>query len=72
MMALTSTYLEVLFSIHNANQGNRMQNNYIKELAKKTFQEAPAIEYCPSRKRYLHLPSFLIGVISSVLLILLL
>ncbi len=45
-----------------------MQNTYIKELAKKSFQEEPQKEYDSSSKRGFHPPSFLVGLIVSLLL----
>ncbi len=49
-----------------------MQNNYIKELSIKTFQEESLKECYSSRKSRFHFPSFFVGVISSTLLSLLL
>ncbi len=49
-----------------------MQNNYIKELSIKTFQEGSLKEYYSPRKSRFHFPSFFVGVMSSALLSLLL
>ncbi|MEZ8390210.1 hypothetical protein AB4116_01355 [Vibrio splendidus] len=46
-----------------------MQNNYVKELAVKTYQEELEKEYIKSRARPFHAPSFISGVLLSVLLV---
>ncbi|MEZ9520114.1 hypothetical protein AB4155_11405 [Vibrio splendidus] len=46
-----------------------MQNNYVKELAVKTYQEELEKEYIKSRVRPFHAPSFISGVLLSVLLV---
>ncbi|MBN3571515.1 hypothetical protein [Vibrio neptunius] len=45
-----------------------MQNDYTKELTKKTFQEEPALEYQSMPKRQFHVPSFLSGLLVAVLI----
>lgn len=46
-----------------------MQNNYIKELAIKSYQEEITKEYITSRKQPFHYPSFFTGLISAVFLV---
>ncbi|MEC7309715.1 hypothetical protein L4C44_06515 [Vibrio satsumensis] len=46
-----------------------MQNNYVKELAVKTYQEELQIEYVKSKARPFHAPSFIGGVLMSVVLV---
>ncbi|MCG9630356.1 hypothetical protein [Vibrio sp. Isolate30] len=46
-----------------------MQNNYIKALAVKTYQEELTREYVISKKRPFHPPSFTFGFIIALLLI---
>ncbi|CDT30683.1 hypothetical protein VCR4J2_370033 [Vibrio coralliirubri] len=46
-----------------------MQNNYVKELAVKTYQEDLEKEYIKSRARPFHAPSFISGVLLSVVLV---
>lgn len=46
-----------------------MQNNYVKELATKSFQEEMSREYKASKKQSFHLSSFVAGLFSAVLLI---
>lgn len=46
-----------------------MQNNYIKELAIKSYQEEITREYINSRKRTFHYPSFVSGLIAAVFLV---
>ncbi|WP_215403975.1 hypothetical protein [Vibrio gigantis] len=43
-----------------------MQNNYVKELAVKTYQEDLQIEYVKSKVRPFHAPSFLSGALLSM------
>ncbi|WP_206377690.1 hypothetical protein, partial [Vibrio celticus] len=46
-----------------------MQNNYVKELAIKTYQEDLQKEYVRSKARPFHAPSFIGGVLLSVVLV---
>ncbi|MFA0154770.1 hypothetical protein [Vibrio sp. 10N.261.46.A3] len=46
-----------------------MQNNYVKELAIKTYQEDLQKEYVRSKARPFHTPSFIGGVLLSVMLV---
>ncbi len=46
-----------------------MQNNYVKELAVKTYQEDLKKEYVKSKARPFHAPSFICGVLLSVVLV---
>ncbi|MCG9642357.1 hypothetical protein L1D22_21185 [Vibrio sp. Isolate34] len=46
-----------------------MQNNYVKELAVKTYQEELQIEYVKSKVLPFHTPSFIGGVLLSVVLV---
>ncbi len=46
-----------------------MQNNYVKELAIKTYQEELQKEYVKSKARPFHAPSFIGGVLLSVVLV---
>ncbi|WP_200905020.1 hypothetical protein [Vibrio splendidus] len=46
-----------------------MQNNYVKELAVKTYQEDLQKEYVRSKTRPFDAPSFISGVLLSVLLV---
>ncbi|MEZ8019597.1 hypothetical protein ACED63_14380 [Vibrio splendidus] len=46
-----------------------MQNNYVKELAVKTYQEDLQKEYVRSKARLFDAPSFISGVLLSVLLV---
>ncbi|MEZ8043195.1 hypothetical protein AB6C46_07615 [Vibrio sp. 10N.237.312.C02] len=46
-----------------------MQNNYVKELAVKTYQEELQKEYVKSKVRPFHGPSFIGGVLLSVVLV---
>lgn len=46
-----------------------MQNNYIKELASKSYQEELAREYITLQKHTFHYPSFFTGLISAVFLV---
>lgn len=46
-----------------------MQNNYVKELAVKTYQEDLEKEYVKSRSMPFHAPSFISGVLLSVVLV---
>ncbi|MGF1756210.1 hypothetical protein L4C33_21805 [Vibrio makurazakiensis] len=46
-----------------------MQNNYVKELAIKSYQEDLAREYYKGNKRPFHPPSFISGILVSVLII---
>lgn len=43
-----------------------MQNNYVKELSVKTYQEAIEREAVKSKVRPFHAPSFLSGVLLSM------
>ncbi|USD33504.1 MULTISPECIES: hypothetical protein [Vibrio] len=45
-----------------------MQNDYIKELSKKTFQEEPALEFQSMPKRQFHVPSFFSGLLVAVII----
>ncbi|WP_167494657.1 MULTISPECIES: hypothetical protein [Vibrio] len=45
-----------------------MQNNYIKALAVKTYQEEPQKEPYRNTKRTFHSPSFIAGILVSVLI----
>ena len=45
-----------------------MQNDYIKELSKKTFQEGPVLEYQSMPKRQFHVPSFFSGLLAAVII----
>ncbi|WP_176679552.1 MULTISPECIES: hypothetical protein [unclassified Vibrio] len=46
-----------------------MQNNYVKELAVKTYQEELQKEYVKSQARPFHAPSFIGGILLSVVLV---
>ena len=46
-----------------------MQNNYAKELAVKTYQEGLQKEYVKSKARPFHAPSFIVGILLSVVLV---
>ncbi|MEL0610849.1 MULTISPECIES: hypothetical protein [Vibrio] len=46
-----------------------MQNNYVKELAVKTYQEDLEKEFVKSQARPFHTPSFIGGVLLSVILV---
>ncbi|MGF1800394.1 hypothetical protein L4D11_06870 [Vibrio gigantis] len=46
-----------------------MQNNYVKELTVKTYQEDLQIEYPTYKARPFHAPSFIGGVLLSVVLV---
>lgn len=46
-----------------------MQNNYVKELAVKTYQEELQEEYVKSKNRQFHAPSFIGGILLSVVLV---
>ncbi|WP_198595103.1 hypothetical protein [Vibrio splendidus] len=46
-----------------------MQNNYVKELAVKTYQEELQKEYVKSKARPFHAPSFIGGILLSVVLV---
>ncbi|CDU05925.1 hypothetical protein VCR12J2_680091 [Vibrio coralliirubri] len=46
-----------------------MQNNYVKELAIKTYQEDLQKEYVRSKGQPFHAPSFIGGVLLSVVLV---
>ncbi len=46
-----------------------MQNNYVKELATKSYQEDLAREYIAARKYSFHSPSFFTGLLAAVLLV---
>ena len=46
-----------------------MQNNYVKELAVKTYQEELQKEYVKSKARPFHAPSFVGGILLSVVLV---
>lgn len=46
-----------------------MQNNYIRELAIKSYQEEIIREYINSTKRTFHYPSFFSGLIAAVFLV---
>lgn len=45
-----------------------MQNNYVKALAIKTYQEQPQIECSRVTRLTFHTPSFLIGMLPAVLI----
>ncbi|MFM2607432.1 hypothetical protein AAFX30_07360 [Vibrio chagasii] len=46
-----------------------MQNNYVKELAVKTYQEELQKEYVKSKAPPFHAPSFIGGILLSVVLV---
>ncbi|WP_017109490.1 hypothetical protein [Vibrio tasmaniensis] len=46
-----------------------MQNNYVKELAVKTYQEELQKEYVKSKARPFRAPSFIGGILLSVVLV---
>ena len=46
-----------------------MQNNYVKELAVKTYQEDLQKEYVKSKARPFHAPSFIGCILLSVVLV---
>ncbi|WP_164091086.1 hypothetical protein [Vibrio coralliirubri] len=46
-----------------------MQNNYVKELAVKTYQQDLQKEYVRSKERPFHAPSFISGVLLAVVLV---
>ncbi|CAK3744629.1 hypothetical protein [Vibrio crassostreae] len=46
-----------------------MQNNYVKELAVKIYQEELQKEYVKSKARPFHAPSFIGGILLSVVLV---
>ncbi len=46
-----------------------MQNNYVKELAVKTYQEELQKEYVKSKARPFHAPSFIGGILLLVVLV---
>ena len=46
-----------------------MQNDYIKALAVKTYQEERAQEYVISKKRPFHSPSFTFGFIVALMFV---
>ncbi|MGF1749053.1 hypothetical protein [Vibrio cionasavignyae] len=46
-----------------------MQNNYVKELATKTFQEDIAKEYHRAQRRSFHSPSFIAGLFAAVIMV---
>ncbi|MEZ9158622.1 hypothetical protein AB4169_10135 [Vibrio lentus] len=46
-----------------------MQNNYVKELAVKTYQEELQKEYVKSKARPFHALSFIGGILLSVVLV---
>ncbi|CDT71277.1 hypothetical protein [Vibrio coralliirubri] len=46
-----------------------MQNNYVKELAIKTYQEDLQKEFVRSKAQPFHAPSFIGGVLLSVVLV---
>lgn len=46
-----------------------MQNNYIKELATKSYQEEIQKEYYSSQRVSFHTPSFLVGSLMSIVLL---
>ncbi|MEZ9018890.1 hypothetical protein AB6E79_18370 [Vibrio lentus] len=46
-----------------------MQNNYVKELAVKTYQEELQKEYVKSKAHPFHAPSFIGGIMLSVVLV---
>ena len=46
-----------------------MQNNYVKELAVKTYQEELQKEYVKSKARPFHAQSFVGGILLSVVLV---
>jgi len=49
-----------------------MHNNYIKQLAIKTFQEPPMREYRKTKGRHFHFRSFCVGVAASTMVLLIL
>ena len=46
-----------------------MQNHYVKALAIKTYQEQPRLECSRVTRLTFHTPSFLIGMLPAVLMI---
>ncbi|MFC1234945.1 hypothetical protein [Vibrio sp. F74] len=46
-----------------------MQNNYVKELAIKTYQEEPEVVCVSAKQRSFHTPSFFSGILFSAILI---
>lgn len=45
-----------------------MQNNYVKELAIKSYQEEAQKEYYRTPSESFHAPSFMIGILASSIL----
>lgn len=46
-----------------------MQNNYVKALAVKSYQEEIEKEYCRAKYKAFHTPSFIVGVLLTSLVI---